>query len=173
MFPENTLVRTGFEDSSFTPIQMLQQGSKVVTHKGQLRPIARISTLDNFQGNILLITAQGFSYSIRCFPRISLMVYRHLRSYAEPEKVDSLRVWEVSWRKASLLDKHDFIRLSLPLSTRILDGTVKSTPAEVDPRAAYTSIKDIISVPHTTGTMYGITVEEDNSFIANGFTVRI
>lgn len=176
MLPANTLVlMTPYGVRK--PIQDLKVGDQVVTHTRQQKRINQIIVGEMKEGNLVNIEVAGYTQHIQLSPDQQILCYPNLTKLngkPETEVVGAVadRSFEIAWKYVRDLGIEDYIQIPTPYIRNSIDlSRIKGGELPGAGQGLYVKTKYITSRPYR-GKTYSIITEEDNSFIARGYTVR-
>lgn len=179
MVSSDTIISINPDKLVITPVASVREGMNVVTHNREIKNVERVLKSDYSQ-ELYFIRVWGYTKSILVTAETQFLVYPNLRLVQgqvsrspSPE-----RTFDIAWKRTVLLDKNDYLQVPTPYYRKSLLHTVDFLPESFG-RGGYLPhdtglfcrVKSINKVPYD-GLIYSFVVSQDNSFIANGFTVR-
>lgn len=152
-------------DGSKKPIEQIEIGDEVISHLGKARRVYELIEKENDENFLLSVKTYNYHKNL-------VLTSDHLLPVVSSPNSES-----ISWKRAEALQTSDYLLLGKPIveeNAAVLKKQQKSTPTIVPLNNRYgipVKVKNISKVVHT-GKVYCINVEEDHSFILDGFSVH-
>lgn len=168
-FVADTLILT---DKGYKPIQDVQRGELVMTHLGRFKRVNAVMQRE-YNGPLINIKAKGL--------RKIVCTLEH-PFYVTELKSDGFRVryTEPTWKKARYLERK-WTRLLVPMCdyadedlrqhSSLISELLKADGTFSDGKYAVTPITKI-NAQYAETTVYNLSVEDDESYVANGVAVH-
>ena len=163
-FVADTLILT---DKGYKPIQDVQRGELVMTHLGRFKRVNAVMQRE-YRGPLMHIKAIGVN-EIICTPEHPFFV---AQKKAHADNVDAFQ--ESNWKDAKCLSKADYLHIprhdNCELVFKKVRNAIQDRTFPTD-RYILTPVTDI-KAQYAETTVYNLSVEDDESYVANGVAVH-